>query len=60
AVQISEREQYSGDRFDPPADLGSDETKLLVISEPRLDGDSVLTADGTVVGRVEKLTTAAR
>jgi hypothetical protein len=54
SVRISEGEQYSGERFDPPFELVGDESALLVISEPWLDGDSVRTASGTLVGRIER------
>ncbi len=53
SMRISEGERY-GDRFDPPSELDSDETTLLAISEPRLDGASVRTASGAVVGQVER------
>lgn len=55
SVRISKGERYSGDRFDPPSELVGDETTLSLVSEPRLKGDSVRTAEGAVVGRIERL-----
>ncbi len=55
SVRISEGERYSGDRFDPLSNLVGDESTLLLVSEPRHDGNSVLTEDGTVVGQVERV-----
>lgn len=55
SVRISEGEQYSGERFDPPFELVGDESTLLAFSKPRLDRDVVRTATGAVVGRVECL-----
>ena len=55
SVRISEGERYSGDRFDPLSNLVGEESTLLLVSEPRLDGDAVLIRNGTVVGRVEQV-----
>lgn len=55
SVRISEGERYDRVRFDPPSELVSDESTLLAVSKPRLDGDAVLTENGTVVGQVERV-----
>ncbi|MBR9804570.1 protein kinase [bacterium] len=54
SVRISERERYI-DRFKPAAKLIRDETTLLAISEPRLEDEAVLAADGTAFGQAERV-----
>jgi len=60
SVRISKVERYSGDQLKLSSELVGDESTLLLISEPWLEGDLLRTAEGTVVGRVEKVTTNAR
>jgi hypothetical protein len=56
SVRITEGERYK-DRFYPLLTLLNDDSTLLVIFEPRLEGDSCRTASGAVIGRVESLAT---
>ena len=53
SVRISDGERY-GDGFEPAAEWDIDDSMLLEISEPRMHEDTIWTATGAVVGRVEK------
>jgi hypothetical protein len=54
SVRISEGERY-GDQFESVAELDSDESTLLMVASPRLDGSLILEANGNPVGQIERL-----
>ena len=55
SARISEGVRYDRDRFDPPSELVSDESTLLAVSKPRLDGDVVQSSVGGVAGKLHRI-----